>query len=824
MFDLRKSLALALGVAAAVSGQATSAQETAAPSGSLLEEVVVTAQRREEKIQDVPIAISAFSEAQLQQLNVTQTLGLAKLIPNLLAFNNTGLGAANGYYLRGLGNTESIATFDPPVGTYIDDIFISRQNANNFSLLDMDRIEVLRGPQGTLFGRNTTGGAVNLIMKKPAKEFGGYAEAGFGQFGEVSGRASIDVPLSDTVLTKLSGYRTKNDGYVSNPVTGEDNLNYTKTAGVRGAVRFLFGEAVTWDVSVQFGKDEGENLLNFASGSSGRAYRFGNTANALVPIPAEGPQVDLVPQRAGLPPTSTAAQFIEARCRGLITKSRFYCTGLTRTGTPLAGLFTGRKQNLNLGDVSKNTLAASSLRWTTGLGELQFITGYNKLEQEYALDFYNGTAINTVAGNVAANPAGGYTLASIGDFKQLSQEIKLTGELNDDIRYVAGLYYFDERDTSDFGDYLGIGPSTGLVLEDRILKNKATAYAAYTQWDLKFAQAWTLTLGGRYTDETKKVDFIANANPRLAAPTAATRITSANMAALGIPLKLTTGMFTPRVALKFDLSSDVNFFVSATNGFKSGGWNARGTTPVANQPFSPEKVWSYEAGMRSDLLDRKVRLNVTAFRLDVKDLQTVSGFTNPANGSISFITRNFAGFQNDGVEAELIWAPVPAMNLFALVGVQNGKYKDIAPSILAQAASCRAAIAAGTSTANLCTSGIVNPSGNIADPVRTPDTLTLGASYALQIGANYTLTPNVVWARTGKSNVATNGAPAGLSDAYSTVDAGLTFASTSGNWQIRANCHNCTDELQVVQVLSDLPYVQAPRTWNISFRYNFGQR
>ena len=214
MFDPRKSFAPALGVAAALSGQTTFAQESATPSGSLLEEVVVTAQRREEKIQDVPIAISAFSEAQLEQFNVTQALGISKLIPNLLAFNNTGLGTANGYYLRGIGNTESIPTFDPPVGTYVDDIFISRQNANNFGLFDMDRIEVLRGPQGTLFGRNTTGGAVNLIMKKPAKEFGGYAEAGFGQFNQVTGRGSIDVPVSDTVLTKLSAYYIKDDGYI----------------------------------------------------------------------------------------------------------------------------------------------------------------------------------------------------------------------------------------------------------------------------------------------------------------------------------------------------------------------------------------------------------------------------------------------------------------------------------------------------------------------------------------------------------------------------------------------------------------------------------
>ncbi|MFM7625649.1 MAG: TonB-dependent receptor plug domain-containing protein, partial [Gammaproteobacteria bacterium] len=180
----RKVLAAVIGAVSMLPAATAFAEDTKPQdSGSLLEEIVVTAQRREEKVQDVPIAISAFSAEQLERLNVTETLGISKLIPNLLAFNNTGLGTANGYYLRGIGNTESIPTFDPPVGTYVDDVFISRQNANNLGLFDSERIEVMRGPQGTLFGRNTTGGAINVILRKPAEEFGGYVEAGAGQFG-----------------------------------------------------------------------------------------------------------------------------------------------------------------------------------------------------------------------------------------------------------------------------------------------------------------------------------------------------------------------------------------------------------------------------------------------------------------------------------------------------------------------------------------------------------------------------------------------------------------------------------------------------------------
>ena len=141
-----------------------------------LEDVIVTSERREASVQDVPIAVSAFGEELVEQLQIDDTLDLIHVVPNLFGGNNTGLGTANMYYLRAQGNDESIATFDPPVGTYVDDVYITRQNINNVTLFDVERIEVLRGPQGTLYGRNTTGGALSVIMKKPGESFGGFIE------------------------------------------------------------------------------------------------------------------------------------------------------------------------------------------------------------------------------------------------------------------------------------------------------------------------------------------------------------------------------------------------------------------------------------------------------------------------------------------------------------------------------------------------------------------------------------------------------------------------------------------------------------------------
>jgi iron complex outermembrane recepter protein len=150
----RTALLSAVSLAAMLASPAY-AQDTANDDQGL-EDIVVTAQRRAESAQDVPIAITAFNAETLQTRGINTALDVTQFVPNLVGLNNTGLGTANAYYLRGVGNTESIATFDPPIGTYIDDVYISRQNANNFSFFDVERVEVLRGPQGTLFGRNTT--------------------------------------------------------------------------------------------------------------------------------------------------------------------------------------------------------------------------------------------------------------------------------------------------------------------------------------------------------------------------------------------------------------------------------------------------------------------------------------------------------------------------------------------------------------------------------------------------------------------------------------------------------------------------------------------
>ncbi len=711
----------------------------------LMDDILVTAQRREEIAQDIPLAVTAYDAEQLERLQVTETLDMTKLVPNLIGHNNTGLGTANTYSLRGLNNTESIATFDPPVGSYVDDIYVTRQNANNFTLFDVDRIEVLRGPQGTLFGRNTTGGAVRVILKKPAEEFGGNFELGFGEFSRFLGKGSIDIPISERVLTKFSAYYIEDDGFVTSRTTGEDNINAEENYGLRGHVLFNISDALAWDVAVDYIENDHANMLNFKDGNN-----------------------------------------------------RVSATGLSKDNTNLVGLLTGAKQRERLGNRVETFSATSVLSWDVGeAGNLELITGWRDLEQNFALDFFDGAA-----------SYGGFTIANEGSHEQFSQEVKWTGDFGEAFDYVAGLFYLKEENTTDFGDIFDLG--FPLILADRILENETEALAAYFQADWVIADVVTLTAGVRWTDEDKDIGYSDNV------PVGdATDLTTANIIAAGLPITQNEEIWTPRFAVNVAATDDVNFYASATRGFKSGGWNARGTDPSTLLNFDSEKVWSYEVGMKSEWMDNTLRLNFNAYYTDVTDYQLPSAF-NSAGGGIVFITQNFADLENIGLELDMLYAPTDQLSLFANVGIQDAEYKNIDPSIIAQQQTCQTS---GTD----CSQGIVDPNGEIAEPVRAPDyTLNAGFNYVYPIGSSLELIPGAYVYKIGNHSVGTSGGPESLNTGYTTWNGSVALNNLDHDWSLTLECKNCNDRTMVVSTLAGFQYLQDPRTWMLRFRKNFG--
>jgi iron complex outermembrane receptor protein len=728
-----------------------------------LESVTVTAQRREQELQQVPLPVSSFAPTELELRGIINTLRVADFVPNTFASNNTGLGTANQYFIRALGNTESIATFDPPVGTYVNDVYVSRQNANNFGFYDVERIEVLRGPQGTLFGRNTTGGAINVILKKPARKLGGYFEVGGGRFGEVTSRGSVDVPMSEAFRTKFSYYFKRDDGYADNVTTGE-KVNQMDMTGVRAAFVWTPSTRVTWDFSVDHSLDEGTNLFNARDGSR-RIVRTG--------LRSDSP--------------------------GFFTPA-----GVAR--------LTGAKNGFGLGNEVKNTAVTSNVILNLDALSMEFITGWRDLKQQYALDFGNSPV-----------PSGGFTIANDGRHKQFSQEVKAVGDVTGSpLSYVAGIYYLDEDNKTDFGDIFNTvfsgapQPGTTLVLADRVLKNTVKSTALYGQADYKVSKRLTATVGLRYTSETKRISF--SDNRASAAPTAL--LNDSNIAAAGIPLSQDTRLSTPRFALSFQMNPDTMLFASATRGFKSGGWNARGTNAVTLQPFLPEKVWSYEGGWRMNLAGNSVRFNGTLFHMDVEQLQTPAAFVAPS-GAVSFITRNFADLRNQGLELEFTATPARGLTTYLTAGFQNAKYVNVAQSIIDQQATCRQQIAAGAASRPACLNGIVTASGNLAIPVRAPkQNATLGATYAFPLGWQaLRMSASLNAAYTSRVSVQT--AEAAFGAAHTVVNASLALLGPADRWKLALDCSNCSDKSWVVSSLAGLNYINEPRRWALRLNHTF---
>ncbi len=847
---------MALAAALPASAQSAPPVQTAdaAPQGRTLETVIVTAQRREESVQDVPIAVSAFSAAELESRNVVQALDVMQYVPNVVSHNNVGLGSANSYYIRGLGSTDSIATADPAVGTYVDDIYLARQSANNIALFDVGRVEVLRGPQGTLFGRNTTGGAVNIVMAEPAREMGGFVELGAGSWDRRAVRASLDLPASDDFAVKATAYWHTDEGYVLNATTNE-KLNNSEGWGVRIASRAQLTETVRWNLSGLYTQSDAANIVNFECN------------------PAR-------PTQCG--------------------DKRYVTTGLLRNNGGLNQFGTvvlaNDKGSLPLGSETRLGLISSNLQWDLGWAQLQAITGFVRTEQDYLIDFFDGRAAPTISFgldpatgrptrfNVGTNVnlfpavrgfrAGGFVIANVAKTDQFTQEFKLTGDaFGGAVTWVAGAFWFDEKSVTDFADTLTGATGAVTLLADRVVRNKTEAIAGYAQADWDFAPRWKATFGVRYTDEKRRTDFSDNRAICQVTPLPATCIDTRNFASvdvdlnpatpnIAIPLDQQIRIWTPRFALNYQVSDDVLVFASATRGFKSGAQAARATLVRQLLPVGPEKVWSYEIGAKTEWFDRRLRLNATAFVQDTQDFQAGTGFVNPQTGALTFVTRNLADLENRGFELELVARPVPPLTLTLAAGLQDIKY--VLPSgrppvdsfgflsPQAQLAECRAALNGQASPLNFpgtavaraqgnC-SGIVTNRGELAKPVRTPETtVSASAAWRFDIPAiASSLTPTVMVNYTSDQEVGTNNLSGyvnaqgvqnfagdgrfilgSYSEAHTTVNLNLTLATNDDRWQATLSCSNCTDEAYPQSTLSNFSYLNEPASWSLDIRRRF---
>ena len=232
-----------------------------AQNAGALEEIVVTAQKRSESLQEVPISIQVFSSDEIDRLNIGNTIDLVKNIPGMTGVNNVGMPQAAAYFIRGIGQDESVASLDPAVGTFVDGVFISRQIANNSRLYDVESVEVLKGPQGTLYGRNTTGGAVRIITKKPSDQTEGHIDIAYGEYETIEMSAALNVPLADNIFAKVTSfYLDQGEGFLYNVTLDRDQWKRDAN-GARAQILYTLSDRAEFLFTAEYTNDESGGLV-----------------------------------------------------------------------------------------------------------------------------------------------------------------------------------------------------------------------------------------------------------------------------------------------------------------------------------------------------------------------------------------------------------------------------------------------------------------------------------------------------------------------------------------------------------------------------------
>jgi len=745
---------------AAIAQQAD--QKPPPPKSGGLEEVIVTAQRRNERLQDVPVAVTAFSSKQLQAGQVTSTLDLARLVPNFIASNNVGQGSANAYYIRALGQTQSFPTFEPQVGTYVDDIYIGRQNANNFALFDVSQVQVLRGPQGTLFGRNSTGGAVVVTLNKPSDNVGGFLEAGYGAFDRFEGRGSVDMPIAPELLTKTSFYGITDNGYVKD-VTTHQQMNDTHDLGVREAVRVLpkGWDNVTWDLSADYSNSNSANVLNYL-GANGQRITYSGDSN---------------------------------------------------DGGALQPYLTGKKANLGQGVDVISYGAMSNIAATFDAGTLNVISGFRGLHQALQIDFPDSPLGPLQPYD--QTPAGQFALAQELSSWEYTQEVKWSGKWQDRLTYTVGAFYLYEFNKDNFGAAGNVAgsipgfPLTNLTVPfgDEFTRNDTDSKAFYAQFDYTLLQGLTLTVGGRYTDEAKSV-INQGRGPGGAG------FTNADLIAAGFETRLVTDQFTPKFALKYRIDPQIMVYASATRGFQGGGWNGLAFSGPTFNNFGPETLWSYEAGVKAQTPDQRLRLDSNFFYENVQHYQLLGDVP----GTTNFVTDNAANLIAYGLETDASWRPIDPLTIDANLGLMKTYYQDPAPIVVAQQILCKTDPGPQNTS---CGGGIVNYSGNLAPPADAPPvTLSARFTYDWQF-SGFSLHPSAGMQFVAHHNVSTQGVPQGVDKSYELLDLGMVLQPDNKPWQVIAECKNCTMVNYGTTDVFGYKYLNIPGFWDVKVSYRF---
>ena len=576
---------------AAIGASPVMAQETAGSEGpaAAVEDIVVTAQRREQRLQDVPLAVSAFSMESLEDGKVESLLNLDGKVPNVVLAPVGAYPFASAFYIRGLGYADVESSFEPSVGVELDGVYLSRNVGAVQDFFDIGGVTILRGPQGTLYGRNTIGGVVSVQSRRPSFDFGARAQATFGSNGRQELRTGVEGALIEDKLAGKFSFLTKTyDGYIKN-YDGRD-MGAQDVTSMRGAL--LWTPTASFDATliVDYTKDKG----------TGTAFENASLPSMVLPGFGEPADTD------GDPFLSHVGDDIFSDLEAL-----------------------GVTLNAN---------------WDLGPVKLTSITGYRKTDTEVLSDF-DGT------------PTPFMTVHRDETHDQFSQELRLASNTDGPLTYVVGAYYMTQEydiATGQFGTVFG-SPTAGSTI---YTQQKADSWAVFGQADYEVLPGLTVTAGGRYSKEEKTFT-----TQPLFYPNAET-------------FEASFDDFSPKVGVSYKWSDTLMTYAQYSRGFRAGGFNGRAGSFLAVGPYDSETVDSYEVGVKSDLFDRRLRLNAAVFTSDYQDMQQSVQQLIPGTLINQTLVANVGAATISGFEAEATALLTDVFTISASVGYLDASYDE----------------------------------------------------------------------------------------------------------------------------------------------------
>ncbi|MFM7027157.1 MAG: TonB-dependent receptor [Chakrabartia sp.] len=643
------------------------------------DEIVVTAQRRAQSLQDVGISIAAFGGSELRQMNVQSSVDVARLTPGVHISGNVG-GQMSQFTIRGVTQNDFNDAIEAPVAVYVDDSYIPNMQGQTFGLFDLERVEVLKGPQGTLFGRNATGGLVHYVVSKPSDKLEGRVDGTYGRFDSVKLEGMLNLPLSPTVALRVSGLLDRNGSYwknvypegaaggvpvnlggVTNPCCQDEG--YSNTAAGRIQLQFKPSD----DLTIR--------LVGAASRQHLSSGQYTQSPTVAV-LDAEGRVVNAI--YAGPDETRTAIGPDGQNFTGIPNSPPSRAPGADWFGfVAPSGKSLTLSKDFAVSDLNRTETWNGALHVDYDLGgaDLVSVTNYMRFKKNFAMD-------------VDASPTNLVNYGTVGDTDVVSQELRLSGT-SGSLIWTTGAYYLNVDAKSSngflapaysiFSSVFG-ATTTGIDLVNTF-RLKTESASIFGQAEYEFAPSWKVIVGGRLIREHQEYNFQSNAMADM---------DPLRIDHVGTPLfplqpsfehRRTDTLWAGKAQVEYKPNRDLLFYAGVNRGVKGGSYNAKlpdGTDPLTPSqiPYQPEELVSYEGGLKATFLDGKANFNASAYYYDYSNYQAFT-FSNVSGYVQNRPARTY------GTEFELSLRPVEGLQLSTAASFFNARVKqlEVAPGV-----------------------------------------------------------------------------------------------------------------------------------------------